>query len=129
MTLQNLKVLQVNLNRNSSATESALQLAIELDIQLILIQEPWIIYNEDNNLYRSVNHPGFIQILPPNPQYRPRTLAYITKSIISQVSLAPESPSDPDLLILNIKNINSNIQIINIYNKKDQGNLDKYTLT
>jgi hypothetical protein len=34
------KVLQVNLNRSAVATESALQLAIELNVDLIVVQEP-----------------------------------------------------------------------------------------
>ena len=34
------KVLQVNLNRSVVATESALQLVIELNVDLIIVQEP-----------------------------------------------------------------------------------------
>lgn len=40
------KVLQVNLNRSTYATESALQLAVELNIDLVVVQEPWIIPRE-----------------------------------------------------------------------------------
>ena len=35
------KVLQVNLNRSAPATESALQVAVELNIDLVIVQEPW----------------------------------------------------------------------------------------
>lgn len=35
-----IKILQVNLNRSAQATESALQTAVELQIDLIVVQEP-----------------------------------------------------------------------------------------
>ena len=40
MISSNIRVLQVNLNRSAPATESALQLAIELNIDLVIVQEP-----------------------------------------------------------------------------------------
>ena len=36
----NLKILQINVNRNPSTTEHVLQLAIELNISILAIQEP-----------------------------------------------------------------------------------------
>ena len=51
----------MNLNRNQQATESALQLAIKFEIDLLLIQEPWIIEGETTRL---TLHPNFNQILP-----------------------------------------------------------------
>jgi hypothetical protein len=50
------KILQVNLNRNQQATESALQLAIELEIDLLLVQEPWII---EGDITRLTLYPSF----------------------------------------------------------------------
>jgi hypothetical protein len=47
-----IKILQVNLNRSAPATESALETAIELKADLIVIQEPWV---TDNNT-RSIAH-------------------------------------------------------------------------
>ena len=35
-----LKVLQVNLNRSTLATESILQVAVELGVGLVVVQEP-----------------------------------------------------------------------------------------
>jgi hypothetical protein len=43
MISTNIRILQVNLNRSSATTKSVLQLAIKLKIDLILVQEPWII--------------------------------------------------------------------------------------
>jgi len=34
------KVLQINVNRSSPTTENILQIAIELDIKVLVIQEP-----------------------------------------------------------------------------------------
>ena len=43
MISSSLRVLQVNLNTSAVATESALQVAIELKIDLLVVQEPWVI--------------------------------------------------------------------------------------
>jgi len=53
------KVLQVNMNRNSSTTENVLELAIELDIKVLVVQEPWVITGDNNREYRSIIHPSF----------------------------------------------------------------------
>jgi ribonuclease HI len=129
MISSNIKVLQINLNRNQSATESALQIAIELKVDLIIIQEPWIYTPDpDYNNSRSVQHPGFIQILPRNNKLRPRTLIYISKDFKPLVRLAASSPLDPDLLIIDITEGNHKIQLLNIYNETDQLNTGIYTL-
>ena len=51
----------MNLNRNSIATESILQVAIELRIDLVLVQEPWVIKEPelDYSTVRSIIHPSF----------------------------------------------------------------------
>ena len=62
------KILQININRNSITTENILQMAIELNIKILAIQEPWVISNNSNescsitnnsNEFRSINHPSF----------------------------------------------------------------------
>lgn len=120
-----IKVLQINLNKSQQATESALQLAIELQIDIIFVQEPWLIpksqHHGDYRETRSVNHQNFIQILPNhNSSERPRTLVYVAKKIRSQVLLAPNSPRDPDFQELEMVVDNSKITLINIYNQIDQ---------
>ena len=49
MISSNIRILQVNLNRSSLATESALQIAIELKVDLLVVQEPWLIWNQDQD--------------------------------------------------------------------------------
>ena len=43
MISTSIKVLQINLNKSSIVTESALQLAIELKVDLVLVQEQWLV--------------------------------------------------------------------------------------
>jgi hypothetical protein len=95
-----IKVLQVNMNRNSSTTENVLELAIELDIKVLVVQEPWVRTGDNNREYRSIIHPSFYQILPNYGTLRPRTLFYIAREL--QASLASNSPSDPDCLIIEL---------------------------
>ena len=37
------------MNYNSSTTKNVLQIAIELDIKVLVIQEPWVIVRDSNN--------------------------------------------------------------------------------
>ena len=129
MSYSSLKVLQINLNRSAPATESALDLAIGLHVDIIAVQEPWVFPNPDDDYTttRSVIHPGFTQILPLHGRLRPRTLFYINKAL-SFINIAIESPQDPDCLIIDINNGNSKIQVINIYNEKDLHGNSTYTV-
>src|ERR1700691_3452145 len=106
-----IKILQINVNRNSRTTENVLQTAIELNIDILAIQEPWTILVNTNE-YRSINHTSYRQILPNYGTFRPRTLFYIQRNL--EANLASISPQDPDCTILNIFDLNT--QLINIYN-------------
>lgn len=118
------KVLQANLNRSAPATESALQMAIELKIDLLVIQEPRILHQsipEGNySNARSIAHPSFSQILPASLEFRPRTLVYVAKSFKPLVTISSSSPKDSDLLVIDIIEGQSKIQLLNIYNESDQ---------
>ena len=57
MISSSIKVLQVNLNKSALATESALQVAIKLRADLVVVQEPYIILGD---LPRLINHPSFV---------------------------------------------------------------------
>ena len=105
MISSSFKVLQVNLNRSQPATESALQIAIELKIDLIIVQEPWVIKPIspiDYSTTRSILHSAFTQILPADLTYQPRILAYVANSFEPIVTIASDSPRDLDLLVLDI---------------------------
>jgi Reverse transcriptase (RNA-dependent DNA polymerase)/Endonuclease-reverse transcriptase len=132
MISSSIKVLQVNLNRSAPATESVLQIAIELKIDLIIVQEPWVTLRPTGTIdyldTRSVLHPSFSQILPADLTYRPRTLVYIAKGFKPLVTITSTSPKDSDLLIIDIIEGYSKIQLLNIYNEADQSGVGPNTL-
>jgi hypothetical protein len=124
MISTSLRILQINLNRSLPATESALQTAIELKIDILLVQEPWITTSttstgtKDFTTARSVNHQSFVQILPKHLDLRPRTLVYVLRSNTSILaSLATTSPEDPDVLVVDILEGQNKVQLVNIYNQ------------
>ena len=142
MISSDLRILQINLNRSIPATETTLQLAIELKIDLVLVQEPWIITSDGNSTTdpnrdytsaRSVNHQGFVQILPNHGKLRPRTLVYYLRSNTSVLaSLATSSPQDPDVLVLDLLEGPNKVQLVNLYNHYDQqpiNDSDRYRTT
>jgi len=102
------------MNRNSATTENVLELAIELDIKVLVVQEPWVITGNNNREYRSIIYPSFYQILPNYGTLRPRTLFYIAREL--QASLALNSPSDPDYLIIELSLGALKMQLINFCN-------------
>ena len=131
MISSSVKILQVNLNRSAPATESALQIAIELQVDLVVVQEPYIIQDsQDYTTTRSTAHQTFTQILPRDNGngLRPRTLVYVSKTFHPLVSLATSSPTDPDLLAIDIIEGNAKIQLLNIYNEDDQAGTGPRTL-
>ena len=116
-----LKILQINLNCSALATESALQYSIENKIDIIIVQEPWLVRPSQGLDYKNtrlVVHQGFIQLIP-NTELRPRTLAYIARNSNFNTSISSISPKDPDLLILDITSRNFDFQLVNIYNEAD----------
>jgi hypothetical protein len=109
-----IKVLQINVNRSGPTTENVLQMAIEMDIKVLVIQEPWVIAGNNNRKYRSIIYPSYFQILPNYGTLRPRTLFYVAREL--QASLAQNSPSDPDCLIIDLSLGALKMQLINFYN-------------
>ena len=116
--IENLKVLQVNLNKSIQATESTLQLATELKVNIIAIQEPWIAPSSSNSYEapRSIAHQSFYQIFPKaGPNLRPRALFYISRSLTAEVSQLEEI-ADPDAIAITIQEGRLRFNIYNVYN-------------
>jgi len=94
-----LRILQANLNRSPNATESTLQLAIELSTDIIVVQEPCLVGHSasstDFSNARSTSHPSFIQILPslpsPSPNTNFLTLGYPRNTTIYCTHCAPHT--------------------------------------
>ncbi|KYG40332.1 hypothetical protein M433DRAFT_160571 [Acidomyces richmondensis BFW] len=104
MLERNLKILQINVNRSSLATEGALEYARDLDIDLIAVQEPWIITGDNGNDYRkarSITHPSYNCIVPSPTSLstRPRTLLYFRRDL--GLELAQKNLRDSDLQDVN----------------------------
>lgn len=119
-----IKLISFNANKTNINIESALQSAIELRVDIVLIQEPWFygpLEREEWIQLKSTSHKDFTQILPNYPLHlRPRTLTYVSKFFTPAVSLARDSPIDPDIQIIDITEGEASLQVINLYNQKCQ---------
>ena len=105
------------MNKSRIATESLLQIAVEKAIDIIAVQEPWLVPGEDYLTTRTINHQSYLQLLPelPEPTIRPRVLFYISRSL--RASVSPFTQPDPDFLAVTVLNHSFNIRIFNIYNQ------------
>ncbi|KAF1980636.1 DNase I-like protein, partial [Aulographum hederae CBS 113979] len=104
------------------ATESALQLAIELKVDIIAVQEPWNLGSSQNlrdftgSNRRSISHRSFTQILPEG-NIRPRVMLYAARELQAQISTSPSFPTDPDCLLLSIRTRGLEFQLLNVQPK------------
>jgi hypothetical protein len=126
MLERNLKILQINVNRSSLATEGALEYARDLDIDLIAVQEPWITTSDNGNDYRkarSITHPSYNCIVPSptSPSTRPRTLLYFRRDL--GLELAQKDLGDSDLQSIDIRDKRNQLTLLNIYNERDVNNI------
>ena len=96
-------IIQANTNRGIQATESLLEYAVESEIDILLIQEPWVFRNKTTEYKdcRSISHPSFIALLSPhNNKTRPRTLVYTSRLL--QLQITPMHLNNPDCQTLEI---------------------------
>ena len=94
-----LRIIQVNLNKSSPATEATLQAAVEMAVDLLVVQEPWLtLTNNDFTLTRSINHPSFYQLFPPlvSRSTRPRVMIYVSKQLKAEINNIPNPSLLPD---------------------------------
>ena len=94
-----LKTLQINVNKSLPITEHVLQIAVELSIDILAIQEPWTIIEADLS-YRSVIHSSYKQVLPDQVSVRPRVLFYILNKVLA--TLVPTLLQDLDCVIIDL---------------------------
>lgn len=132
MVASPIHIISINLNKSQPATENALQIAVESKADLILVQEPYLNgpsrNRDDWSNATSTIHSSYTQIFPRHDSgLRPRTVTYVSRTFRPTVSLSTNSPSDPDIQILEISDKHSKLQVINIYNQDDQGNTDRKT--
>ena len=109
------KILQINVNRNAITTENILNMAIELNISILAIQEPKIFnLDKEEATTRSVLYSSSNQIIPRHSLYRPRVIYYISKNIAA--SLSRDSPLDPNCVVIDV----FDLKLVNIYNNYSQ---------
>ncbi|POS82089.1 hypothetical protein EPUL_005714, partial [Erysiphe pulchra] len=71
--------MQANVGKGSNANSIALQLAHENDIDILLVQEPWVF--RDLAARGSISHPNFMSFSPLSEWHtRPRALTFFRKS-------------------------------------------------
>ncbi|KAF7574010.1 hypothetical protein PtrM4_056330 [Pyrenophora tritici-repentis] len=124
--LYNIKILQANLNKSIQATESTLQLAVELRVDIIAVQEPWLTPTRNNDYAdtRSTSHAAYLQILPQSePNLRPRVLFYISRTLLAETYLLEGFTSDPDAIALVVQKGNHKFNIFNLYNERGIGDI------
>ncbi len=103
---------------------TCLQIALELNIDFILFQEPYI---NVNNM-TTISHSAFYCIIFETERTRSRVMIFAKKSSRFQFCQRSDIYSDTDIIIIDIHdslNINANadvIQLINIYNEKSLSN-------
>lgn len=117
-----LKILQCNLNRSIQATENALQLAVELNIDILAVQEPWLPKVRGNTTYKdiqSISQNSFIPIFPTIEVDYPisRAMYYVSRCKESMVSQWKNCPKDSDILGVNLKHHGQISTLFNIYNQ------------
>lgn len=117
--MESIRVLQANLNRSILATESILELTVELKIDLILIQEPYILSPDNPIERRSINHNSFSQILPAHhPGQRPRTLVYVLRFLKNtQINYKAIALLSLDTILLEVEQGKSKFYVLNLYNQ------------
>lgn len=120
-----IKIISTNVEQSSAAHEIALELAFKSQIDVLLVQEPYIYRDLARRITRK--HPSFDCFTPVDDwTRRPRVLTYTRKN--SNFSVTQDRPlrnleqGEEDVLLLTIKCRGiSPIQVINIYNAPPGG--------
>src|SRR2546423_12552951 len=97
---------------------TCLEIDLELKINYILFQEPYI----DENTMITISHSAYYCIIPESEKIRPRVMIFAKKSLRFQFCQRLDICSDTDILIIDINDsLNPEtevVQLINIYNEK-----------
>lgn len=113
--------MQVNVNKGSSNHEIALNLAFVNQIDILLIQEPYI-FKQVLSRRITKRHPSYEAFSPVDDwEITPRVLTYLRKGVgLKATQLRPLQQDDPgvsDLLFLSLSTpLNQSILLVNIYN-------------
>ena len=113
-----IQFLQQNVDKNPLKMHTCLEIGLELKIDYILFQEPYI----DENTMITISHSAYYCIILKSEKIRPRVMIFTKKSSRFQFYQRLNICFDTDILIININDsMNPNaevIQLINVYNEK-----------
>lgn len=119
MVVHQIKIIQLNANKNAKAMEDILDTAIEMKVEIVCIQEPWLVDCPDGDWFstRSLNHQSFTQLLPTTKS-KPRVVMYIARSSTLAFNPSLDFPVDPDLQVYSFKTPVWDFNLFNLYNQK-----------
>jgi endonuclease/exonuclease/phosphatase (EEP) superfamily protein YafD len=117
------KVLQVNLNRQDVAFQSALEHALEIEADIVLFQEPYTPKNHRTGGFIGLQHSAFYTVTPQPGSLssigeRPRVLTYIRKAAELEFTTRYDLCCDPDLQIIQVSSAIEPFYIANVYNEQ-----------
>jgi ribonuclease HI len=120
-----IKFLQVNLNKQGPAHQTAFELALESFTDILLLQEPSCPRNYQLGGYIGLQHSAYHLVTPQptaslsNIREKPRVLTYVRKA--SKLDFHPRYDlcNDPDLQIIEVIGPET-FYIVNIYNERQR---------
>jgi ribonuclease HI/exonuclease III len=119
------KFIQVNLNKQAAAHDTALQIALETQTDILLLQEPYCPRNYQTDRYIGLQHSAYYLLTPqPTSSYanireKPRVLAYIRKAARLEFSPRYDLANDPDLQIIEVIG-EEPFLVVNVYNERQR---------
>ena len=120
-----IKFIQVNLNRQDIAHQTALQLAFENKTDILLLQEPHCPRNFQLGGYVGLQHSAFHLVTPEpttslsNIRRKPRVLTYVRKASNLDFSPKYDLCSDPDIQVIEVVGREA-YYIVNVYNERER---------
>jgi len=102
----------------------------EQTADIVIIQEPWMGHNEQDNTYYTISHPSFTSLISNTPS-SPRTITFISKTNPHLTcNLQNNMCRDEDIQILKINTATiETLYLFNIYNERPRNNRDlPYTI-
>ena len=115
--MRTIRIIQHKCNKNTATMHTCLH-DTENTADVVIIQEPWIGTNENDQSLYSISHPSFI-ILISSTTHRPRTLTYISNTNpYLKASLQRDICNEEDIQVVKISTPTIEpIYLFNIYNK------------
>jgi exonuclease III len=118
-----IQFIQVNVNKQNIAQQTALQNALESKVDIVLLQELYCYRNYNTGSFIALNYSAFytIALQPGNLtsiKERLRVLTYIRKAARIEFSTRYNLCNNPDTQVIEVLNNIEPFYIVNVYNKR-----------